>query len=205
MGLALIAAAVVVSAHQGNVIHGDVFTLALGVVVAIIGLGITISGAFGRSAGALGGIAIVLALIAAPLAQWGDFMSGTDRPQVTAFSDSNFTPTGGDEPNRGYVFIASDADLDLTQYPLPETGTLTVPVRVAASDLTITLPRGVAAIADVQFTAGEVRWQIPVEQKADSGLHRSRTFQTPAVSEANPPVLELQVRGAATTITIKEN
>jgi hypothetical protein len=177
------AALVLVLGHRH---HGQVNTLAvLASALAVVGLGLILSGLLRRRAVGLALVAVLLSgatmvVGASPWQHW---------------SDHNWAPASAAQLETHYSLRAGDATLNLTQVlPLPGQSVST-DVQLGAGQLQVLLPSGPNSPEikiDAQVGAGEVR--LP-DGSSSAGLGRSRTIDlNPGAAAAHGTVdIKLQV------------
>ncbi|TNU74966.1 PspC domain-containing protein [Miniimonas arenae] len=174
----------------------------IGAVLAVLGLGIVVSGIRGRRGGALSTLAIVgLVLAPASLAQQDAL--GVDWDGPTSFSSTELTPTSRAAAEDGVRVIAGNAVVDLTEVPL--TGDpVVVPIRVGAGEAVVTIPEDAAVRADVSIGAGEVVWDVEGAPRTvdDDGVGRTLTYRTTAADDGEAQLV-LDVQVGAGTVTIQ--
>ena len=100
--------------------------------------------------------------------------------------------------------IAGEWQLDLRELP-DHTGVVTVPVTMAAGDLTITIPSGTPWTVNYRIAAGVLNITTPDGTIARAGLlNPENSFSNHLVDDGAAPTLELTVRAAAGQVTIIE-
>ncbi len=203
-GLTLISTAAVLVAHTNGLFDGNVALVAGGVALGVLGLGMTLSGVAGRSAGSLGGLVILALLAVGPVAGWSSLTSGTDRPAVATLSQTTWTPTTVESAQRGYLATVGSSTLDLTKLPTVPGETIEIPIRVAAGSMSIIVPNNIPISAEADIVAGTVDWEVPGAGRQEDGLVNRSNFETPAVTDGATPRIHLDLRGAAGSITIEE-
>ena len=155
MALALLATAAIVGAHQVGAVTGNVWLIAGGAVLVILGAGIVISGIRGRNQGGLGGLALVLAIILVPTAGIssaipGIYRAGTNTSIVTG--DRLWAPTDAAEAEDGYAMLAGELVVDLAD--LEEDANLQA--AVTFGNLHLLVPDDVEVTVHSRVAAGEV-------------------------------------------------
>jgi phage shock protein PspC (stress-responsive transcriptional regulator) len=205
VALTMLSLAGLLLATRQGVFDGPVALTTAGIAIVLLGLAIVVSGLRGRTSGVLGFFAIVMIVIAGPLAvgeshdwHWNGHLS-------QSVSDSTVVLTTRDEAAAGYSVGVGDATVDLRQVALTDQ-TLDVPVHVGAGTLTVLVPVGSAVTADVQAGVGDVTWDVGGAHSTSSGVGTSRRhFSSPAVADGVDPQLALDVTVGAGDITIKES
>lgn len=193
VALTLLTLAGLLLADRAGLFEGSVAATTGAVALGLVGLGIVVAGLRGRRAGGLTALAIIGTLVVSPMvaaSRW-DHGSWDLWDGATSVGDVTRTPSTVSDAEAGLRLGAGNGYLDLTQVPL-DGDTVTVPVRVGAGDLTITLPPGVSAEADVQVGAGSVTW-LDGESASGAG-NGTRTYQTQAARDGKPLDLRLDIR-----------
>src|SRR3954447_20884829 len=155
VGLALLAAAVVVAVNALIGGSAPVLAVAAGVALAVVGLGVVATGLSGRRAGALAPLGILLALVT--------IAAGSTRGPVSWAGQRTWTPstlTG----TTSYQLGVGNARLDLRGVTAPgatPASPAEVDVRVGVGNLVVVVPSGVGvrvvgagAVGGIQNAAG---------------------------------------------------
>jgi hypothetical protein len=184
----------------------------LGIALGIVGVGIVIAGIRGRRSGWLGTLAVIGLVISLP---WTANVS-SDGPTWTVANDARDGVSVGTgtvvvqsvrEAQRGYRVQFGDATIDLTQLDLSGAtadNPVTVPVSLAAGNLVIELPRGIAVEAEVRIGAGQVTWQVDGQNREVGGIVQSTRFISQSADDGDGPVLKLSIDGGAGQVTVTE-
>ncbi|GAA2243613.1 hypothetical protein GCM10010401_15840 [Rarobacter faecitabidus] len=204
LGLALLVVAGLLAASQGGLIDGNLAAIATGSVLILFGAAMIVSGAFGRRSGAIGSFTAVVLVFCVPFVAWGQLTTGMDDPTVVVASDSDIAPRASDMPQQGFVFVASEADLDLTNLATSAIDPVTIPVRATLSNLTITLPAGVSAEVDAKWGFGDLRWQRSEADSLTGSAVNTKTLKTRSAELGEPIELYIEVRSGLGSVTIKE-
>lgn len=184
LGLALVAAAVA-GAYTAAATHSNALFPAAVAALAVVAIGIVISGIRGRTSGALSPFAILLAIV---LAFTGIFPAGTQVGLVGSrtFVVSEVTPSA----NSGYVMLAGNVVLDATNVTPDFTGRATVDLWVGAGNITVIIPEGLPVEAQANAAGGNVTFQstTPVTRRG-ALLTTAYLFNNSAIDSA----LEIRV------------
>ncbi len=172
--------------------------LTIAAAVVFLGVAIVVAGLRGRTAGGLGTLAVVLMLIAAPLAASDryDWRGGTGQ---VAFGDITERPLTVAEAEQGYELGAGTARIDLTALP-STSGEVSVPIDVAAGDVTVLVPRGADVTATIDLAAGELTW---FGERTDRFGADATTLVRPG-SDTTGPDLELDISMGVGSLTVLE-
>lgn len=190
-------------AERFGAFDGPVLLTAAGVAVILLGLGIVYAGLRGRSSGALGALAIIAIIAAAPVALlnkpvWN--AGGAWR----AIGDETFVAGTRDAAASGYNLGIGDSTVDLTGVPLTDE-TLLVPVSVGVGEVRILVPEGSSVSAEVRAGVGGVTWQVDGETRRSSGVGiGTQRFSTEDVTKGGEAQLSLSVDIGAGDIVIEE-
>lgn len=162
LALCLFAGAGILIAHRTGVFDGGPALTIAGVSLALLGLGVIVAGALGRRSGALGGIAVVVAVLAVPAALVSNAIGSWDPIVVsgdggTAVGDASWTPTTVAQAEDGFGLGAGSARIDLTAVPLDGTsGPVEVPIQVGMGTTQVILPRDTPVEVRAQLGAGQI-------------------------------------------------
>lgn len=162
LALCLFGAAAILLIERSGAFDGAAALVIAGTTLALLGLGVLVSGVRGRRSGVLGGLAVLVALLAVPVAlitttapHWRNVV--TSGGTVVA-GDVTWAPTSVSEAEAGYSYGVGEATIDLTGVPLAEAGTdpVTVPIESGAGSTTVVVPSGVPLEVRVRLGAGEI-------------------------------------------------
>jgi len=173
LGAALLAVAGVAVWDRGIHHLSQPATVAVGVALGVVALGIVLAGTLGRRSGGLAPIALLLALALGGSITW----QGMGLDSRTA--DVTWTPTGtGTTPS--YALGLGRAVLDLTGSELATRATATSPVTVPASlgagELVVIVPRSTSVRIDSSVGLGDVTDEVgPRTDRNGGGLKESTT------------------------------
>jgi len=173
LGAALLAVAGVAVWDRGIHHLSQPATVAVGVALAVVALGIVLAGTLGRRSGGLAPIALLLALGLGGSVAWQG--AGLD----SRAADVTWTPTGaGATPS--YALGLGRAVLDLTGSELATRATATSPVTLPASlgagELVVIVPRSTSVRIDSSIGLGEVTDEVGRRtQRGGGGLKDSTT------------------------------
>ncbi|WP_106403426.1 PspC domain-containing protein [Actinocorallia populi] len=156
--------------------------VALATALAVVALGLVA----GTWAGGTGGLVAVGALLSVALIGSG---TAADVRDGARFGDVSWRPV---DPNatQPYRIVAGLGVLDLTALPLQDGGRYRVFAEVGIGGLRVVLP----ALAQVELRVSTGLGDVTVDKRITSGP-RARVERTLPGVGANPPVLELHVKG----------
>lgn len=162
LALCLFGAAAVLLIERSGAFDGGAALVIAGTTLALLGLGVLVSGVRGRRSGVLGGLAVLVALLAVPIAlitttapHWRDVVSSGG---TVVAGDVTWAPTSVADAEEGYSYGVGEADIDLTGIPLGGEGVdpVTVPIESGAGSTTVVVPSGVPLEVRVRLGAGEI-------------------------------------------------
>lgn len=133
-GLAIVAVAAGWLVEREFGLPGNGRLIAVGLGLAVLGIGVVVAGAWGRRGGGLTGwawIGLVLALIVAVVPAVG---------RVAAVQDSTWTPATARVAEHGYSVGIGSTTVDLRELNVPASGVTNVPVNSGIGDITVLLP-----------------------------------------------------------------
>ncbi len=186
LGLALLAGTL---AHLAS----DTWVVAGAAGLAVVGVGLVLSGLAGRRGGLLVPVAIVLALTALN----GD----TVRTGATA-GDQSWTPVTATQATSGFREGAGSTIVDLTSSAViagaSTSSPVTVPISQGFGELTVTVPSGVAVRVSASSGAGVIDDQI--RDRTREGVGNQLVID----SGTGSPVLVVTVQLGAGQIVIRE-
>lgn len=194
----ILAVAGLLLAERAGVITGG-WTLTLGVLLAVVGLGIVAAGLAGRRGGWLTFLAIV-GLVLSPGALGRDAGWDWEWDEGASVGSTVWTPTSREEAVAGVQLGAGQATIDLTSVPL-SAEPLVIPIQVGAGEVVVTVPDDGTVRAEVSLLAGEVSWIVDGEdQRVSSPFGRDDLVFGADDGEAR---LVLQVQVGAGDVTIE--
>lgn len=154
-GLAIIGAAAGWLVDRSVGLPGNGHLIAVGIGVAVLGIGIILAGAWGRRGGGMTGwawIGLVLACLVALVPAAG---------RVAAVQDGSWTPTTVASAEHGYSVGIGTTTVDLSDLTVPPSGTVTVPVNSGIGDVKVVLPADTTAKVQMmgagQWNGGSAR------------------------------------------------
>ena len=164
-GLALLAAGVLLALdYTGISDFSSPAAVALAAAGAVLGLGVVVLGAAGRSSGFAGGMA-VLSLIAALL-----FSGSYAYRTVAVATDVNWN-AGQSSSSDGYSMAAAGGNLDLRSLADDvKDGDVTVPVSIAAGNLVILVPGDVRVSVITEMAMGNVELETNGSTRSTGGV-----------------------------------
>ncbi len=166
LSLCLFAGAGVLLADRAGLTDGHVVVTIAGVSLGILGLGVLVSGVRGRRSGVLGGLAILVAVLAVPAAVVANVVPSWERVVVSGdgplVGDVRWRPTTEREAASGYSLGVGSAVIDLTDVPLDGAAPtpVEVPIDVAIGSATVVLPSDVPVRVTTHLAAGEIRSRL---------------------------------------------
>jgi hypothetical protein len=200
----LLGLAGLLAADYAGVYDGPIAAVVVGGGVALVGLGIIVSGLRGRTAGGLTALAIVGMVVAGPATVFGDEdrwdWDSNDRP----FRSYDTTVTTRDAAEDGFSFGIGNAVIDLTDVPLTDE-TLVVPIDGGVGDVRVIVPDGTAVTADVTSGAGNVEWLLDGTRQVSDGVGHDRRFSSEEMADARQAQIALTVDVGIGSITIEED
>ncbi|WP_265520709.1 PspC domain-containing protein [Oerskovia flava] len=206
LGLSFLTAAVLLLLDRQGLVGSSVALTWIGASVVLAGLGIVLAGFRGRTGGALTALAVlVIIFVAAPLAVWRAVPT-IDGP-TRWVSEGTYTVRTVAEAERGYSVNFGDPVVDLTELDLstvPDDETVTVPIHLAAGDVTVIVPADTAVEAQVRVFAGEAHWFVDRDETASGVSTRPSTFTSDEVDAGQTPALRLEIEAGAGQVTITE-
>lgn len=164
LALCLFAGAGVLLAERAGALTASTLLTVAGISLALLGLGVLVAGVRGRRSGVLGGLAVLVGLVAVPGAlvvatvpTWGEVVAGSG---IVVAGDTRWAPTSVAEAEQGYAYGVGQARLDLTGVPLTAGERVTVPVSAGAGSTTVVVPSGEPVEVRVQLGAGDIRTSL---------------------------------------------
>ncbi len=157
LALCLLGAAGIALAHHQGILDGSAWLVGGGAVLAVLGLGVLLSGMRGRSQGGIGVLGLIVALVMVPAAAATAALPGFSRfgTDADAFAgDPTWAPTTISDAEQGYTLVAGDLVVDLTE--LTQRGEATVPAGVTFGNLTVIVPDDANITVNARVGAGEV-------------------------------------------------
>jgi len=202
VGLALLAVAGLLVADRAEVFDGSTALAITGVIVALAGLGVVVSGLRGRRSGVLGALAVVALVVSGPVFASTE-IGRSDATYTTSFDSVSWQPSTAAAVADGYQSTFGDATIDLRTTALVPGETLEVPVRVFASSVVVLVPPGTPVSADLTLVGAQLNWNLDRPQKYERFRHTTH-LESQAVEDGARPLIHLEVHGAASEITVEE-
>lgn len=196
-GFALLAAGVLLALDYAGIYEtGSPVTVALAAAGVVLGLGIVGLGAAGRSSGLAGGLG-VLTLIAALL-----FNGSFAYRNLVVANQSSWSVSQSGTASEGYSVAAADGNLDLRGLADDlSDGDVTVPVSVAAGDLTILVPDNVPVSVYSEMALGNVELEHGSTHASTGGL-----WVGPQERQLNPAArgnrIIIEIKGVASNVLV---
>lgn len=199
-GLALLAAGVLLALDYSGIYQtGSPAAVALAAAGVVLGLGIVGLGAAGRSSGLAGGLGVIT-LIAALL-----FTGSFAYRNLVVANQSNWSADRSGTAAEGYSVAAADGNLDLRGVAADlRDGDVTVPVSVAAGDLTILVPDDVPVSVYSEMAMGNVELEHDGTHTSSGGL-----WVGPQERKLNPDArgnrIIIEIKGIASSVLVTTN
>ncbi len=201
-GVCMISAAVLLALHRSGAFSGPLLSTITGSIGVITGIALIGAGVRGFRSPGIGALAIVALVAAGPSLMWDALSEGAHSADVLAFSESTWAPTTLTTASEGIVVAASETTIDLSRLPRTGSGTVEIPIRAAAADLTILVPQGVPVTADIALAGGEASWNLGSDARTESWLAGSTEFTSAEAEAGQLPAFHLDIRGGASSITV---
>ena len=201
LGLALLAAGAILALDYTGVMAVEApAAVALAAAAAVLGLGIVVLGCVGRSSGPAGAVAVLA--LAASLVVGGALV----HRNVVFANQSHWNPEAARSAGEGYTVAAAQGNLDLTGLADElRGGGLTVPVSVAAGDLTILVPDDVAVSVQAEMVLGNVNLEGPQVSRTSSGIWTGGDELRLNPSGTSDDRLVIEVRGIVSSVLVTTN
>lgn len=161
LAIGLLGAAGIALAHHQGVLDANPWLVGGGSLLAVLGLGVLVSGMRGRSQGGIGGLALALAIVLVPTAAAAAALPGFARLGTTATTwagDPTWAPTTVEDAEEGYSLVAGELVVDLTR--LDADDEVTIPVSVTFGNLNLIVPEEGAMTIHAGVGAGEVTGRL---------------------------------------------
>ncbi len=162
LALVLLTGAAVLIGHRLGILTGSAGLTIAGSTIVLLGLGALVSGARGRRAGALGGLAVLTAVFAVPAAVITSALPdwpGTVVADGPLIADNVFwAPSTATEAEAGYSYTVGEAQIDLTGPTWPVDGPpAKVAIEAGAGSTTVVVPSGLPLEVRARVGLGEIR------------------------------------------------
>ncbi|WP_127126638.1 PspC domain-containing protein [Georgenia sp. SYP-B2076] len=220
-------AALLLLDRTGNIAVGWLLPLMIGgAVLALLGLGVLISGARGRRGGVLAVLGVLLALVVVPGTMAATAVpAGIDLSRRAGVGDLSVSPSTAAAAARGYELAAGNLEINLADLPIG-TGSVTIPVDVGAGDVTIRVPADTALRVEASVGAGIVEsrtqpgWSgafsdggTPTAEDTGSRVHTTwgnglgidTTLQSPAAQRDGADVVVVANSGAGRIYVVEDD
>ncbi|CNG46892.1 phage shock protein C [Mycobacterium tuberculosis] len=162
----------------------DSWMIVMAPALAVIGLGLVIGGWFRTHGLATAGTLLTLGLLTTTVVG--------DMPRNADYGDIDWHPTDISQTTQPYKVGVGQGDLDLTALPMDPGQHVTIDAQVALGGLAVTVPPAARVLVDARITLGDLRIQHRTTSGPNAKVTRVLEPETPA---ANPPVIELRIRG----------
>ncbi|MER2137881.1 MAG: hypothetical protein ABS909_08500, partial [Arthrobacter sp.] len=199
-GFALLTAGVLLALDYAGIYEtSSPVTVALAAAGVVLGLGNVGLGAAGRSSGLAGGLG-VLTLIAALL-----FSGSFAYRNLVVANQSSWSASQSKTAAEGYSVAAADGNLDLRGVADDlKDGDVTVPVSVAAGDLSILVPDDVPVSVYSEMALGNVELEYGGTHTSAGGL-----WVGPKERQLNPGArgnrIIIEIKGVASNVLVTTN
>lgn len=199
LGAAMLAAGAVLGLNALEFVELglNVVPVAIASALIVIGLGVVVTGALGRTSGILGFLAavgLVLSLVFSAGMQWtaSNFAIASSRTWT-----STAAPAAGD----GYSVVAGNGTVDLRGVSGSRIGgPAVVPVNAVAASVTVIIPDDVPVKVETQMALGNVEYATPSDSGRQSGVWQPGTYIIN--DDGGAPEIILSVRGAVSSVDI---
>ncbi|MEU5989113.1 PspC domain-containing protein [Spirillospora sp. NPDC047418] len=162
----------------------DSWLIVMAPALAVIGLGLVVGGWFRTRGLAAAGTLLTLGLLTTTVVG--------DMPRNTDYGDIDWHPTDVSQTTQTYKVGVGQGDLDLTALPMAPGQHVTIHVQVGLGGLAVTLPPAARVMVDARITLGDLN----IQHRTTSGPNAKVTrVLEPEATGANPPVIELRIRG----------
>lgn len=201
LGLILLLGAGLLAADRAGVTNVPLLLTWVSTAALVTGVVTVAVGIAGRRSGGLMGVAVGL-LLTVPVAATLDALRLPDEAGIQRYvADGTYTFDSAADAADGAAFTVGDATIDLRDIdPLPQD--FTVPVSQSLGDITVLLPEGASAAANVDLWAGEVRW---IDADGWQTSYTAVGPDTIRVGDDTPdPDITLDIDALAGTVTIVE-
>ena len=201
-GVGLIVFALVWLANRTTTIDVPLFLTAGAITMIVAGLAVVVAGIRGRTAGGIGGLAVLGMVLLLPMAfihSWSGDVSGG---KGIAVGELIKAPTSIESAEAGYFIGAGEARIDLTELPATR-GDVTVPIGVGAGEVTVQLPEGGDWVAEVRVMAGEVSLNGG-QLRSGAGMADTLRVESESVQDGAEPDLIVQVGVGAGQVILEE-
>ncbi|HXF03278.1 MAG TPA: PspC domain-containing protein, partial [Arthrobacter sp.] len=199
LGAAMLAAGAVLGLNALEFVELglNVVPVAIASALIMIGIGVVVSGALGRTSGILGFLAavgLVLSLVFSAGMQWtaSNFAIASNRTWT-----STTAPAAGD----GYSVVAGNGTVDLRSVSGSRVGgPAVIPVNAVAASVTVIIPDGVPVKVETQMALGNVEYATPGDSGRQSGVWQPGTYIIN--DDGSAPKIILSVRGVVSSVDI---
>jgi phage shock protein PspC (stress-responsive transcriptional regulator) len=162
----------------------DSWMIVMAPALAVIGLGLVVGGWFRTRGLAAAGTLLTLGLLTTTVVG--------DMPRNADYGDIDWHPTDVSQTTQTYKVGVGQADLDLTALPMTPGQRVTFDAQVGLGGLAVTLPAAARVMVDARIALGDLNIQHRTTSGPNAKVTRVLEPETPA---ANPPVIELRIRG----------
>ncbi|MGW6175065.1 PspC domain-containing protein [Arthrobacter sp. NPDC055138] len=199
LGAAMLAAGAVLGLNALEFVELglNVVPVAIASALIVIGIGVVVTGALGRTSGILGFLAavgLVLSLVFSAGMQWtaNNFAIASNRTWTSASA-----PAEGD----GYSVVAGNGTVDLRSVSGSRVGgPAVVPVNAVAASVTVIIPDDVPVKVETQMALGNVEYATPEDSGRQSGVWQPGAYIIN--DDGGAPEIVLSVRGVVSSVDI---
>jgi phage shock protein PspC (stress-responsive transcriptional regulator) len=198
LGAAMLAAGAVLGLNALEFVELglDIVPVAIASALIVIGIGVVVMGALGRTSGILGFLAavgLVLSLVFSAGMQWtaSNFAIASNRTWT-----STAAPAAGD----GYSVVAGNGTVDLRSVSGSGGSPAVVPVNAVAASVTVIIPDDVPVQVETQMALGNVEYVTPGDSGRQSGVWQPGTYIIN--DDGGAPEIILSVRGVVSSVDI---
>ncbi|MEV7646493.1 PspC domain-containing protein [Arthrobacter sp. NPDC089319] len=199
LGAAMLAAGAVLGLNALEFVELglNVVPVAIASALIVIGIGVVVTGALGRTSGILGFLAavgLVLSLVFSAGMQWtaNNFAIASNRTWTSASA-----PAEGD----GYSVVAGNGTVDLRSVSGSRVGgPAVVPVNAVAASVTVIIPDDVPVKVETQMALGNVEYATPEDSGRQSGVWQPGTYIIN--DDGGAPEIVLSIRGVVSSVDI---